>query len=395
DARDPLSPGGRYLTFDANHDGERALAAAYDPGQQLLRGRIAFHQDWSKVPVGRHGVAAGPAFDATACSTCHVETASRQPSLQAPLVARTTWRQHQLTYGEQINLHHVESPAVSVVDIDYETVAFRYPNGDERELRKPVAHARLGDQRIPVSLRAAPLLFGWGLIEHADREIIRHFDDPDDRNGDGISGRMVRSASVDRRAESRLGFLGWKSAHASLEEQIGAALANDMGVLSRAICANCLEEISAGDLRALTEFVSHIGVPERRAQVSRRGQDLFGLTGCSDCHIPALLTNEDAPPAFARQLIWPYSDLMLHDLGEGLADAGDLADRREWRTAPLWGIGIVERRYPERGFLHDGRARTVEEAILWHGGEAGMARQRFVDLDETDRALLLGFVRSR
>ena len=125
------------------------------------------------------------------------------------------------------------------------------------------------------------------------------------------------------------------------------------------------------------------------------GQHLFGIVGCADCHVTVLKTrgaDEDGP--LAGQLVWPYSNLMLHDMGPALAEPGGAADASEWRTAPLWGLGVVETHVPERGFLHDGRARTIEEAILWHGGEAEHSRQRFVALTAGEREALLAYVRS-
>jgi len=250
-------------------------------------------------------------------------------------------------------------------------------------------------ERIPVGLRAAPLLFGWGLIEQTETTMLEHFHDPEDANGDGISGRLVRPRGTPSDAGAKIGFLGWKNGQASLRAQIAGALANDMGVLSATACESaCAPEISERELDQLTDYVRYIGVPDRRPDRSRRGQDLFGLAGCSDCHVSVQLTTSGESGPLSGQLIWPYSDLMLHDMGEALADPGNDPDRREWRTAPLWGVGLVEERFPLRGFLHDGRARNLEEAILWHDGEARRARDVFASLPRRDREALLGFVRS-
>ncbi|MEO0972629.1 MAG: di-heme oxidoredictase family protein, partial [Pseudomonadota bacterium] len=237
------------------------------------------------------------------------------------------------------------------------------------------------------------------LLQHVDQRRLPPFHDPEDHNRDGITGRaaVIRDACTGRR---KLGLLGWKGTHASLESQISAALHNDMGVESPNPCQEdpVAFEFSAQELSAVTEFVRYLAVPAHRRDENRgrtdEGERLFGRIGCGDCHVPILLTRDDGPPPLASQTAWAYTDLMLHDMGADLADPGDGAMAREWRTAPLWGVGLVEARYPERGFLHDGRAESLEDAILWHGGEARPARSRFTALPLADREVLLDFVRA-
>ncbi|MEM7232749.1 MAG: di-heme oxidoredictase family protein, partial [Planctomycetota bacterium] len=153
------------------------------------------------------------------------------------------------------------------------------------------------------------------------------------------------------------------------------------------------------DLMALVTFYTHtLGVPARRDwedETVRDGKRLFLESGCSSCHIPTLETgiNEDFPE-LSEQLIHPYTDLMLHDMGDDLADGRSEFDAsgNEWRTPPLWGIGLVETVNNHTFFLHDGRARSLEEAILWHGGEAEASKQMFMNLDRSDREALIRFL---
>ncbi|MEM7612235.1 MAG: di-heme oxidoredictase family protein [Pseudomonadota bacterium] len=265
---------------------------------------------------------------------------------------------------------------------------FTYADGTVRQLRRPVAYAQTRNgEEIPVGLRIAPLLFGWGLLDAVDHEMLKHFHDPDDKNRDGISGRL---RNRDQGAGGVAPALGWKASHEDLDEQIASALSNDIGVNHTPDAI----EVTDAELQAIGNFVRSLGVPNRRSGATDRGRDLFGLTGCTSCHITALLTRQDMPIEYSDQLIWPYSDFMLHDMGPGLADPGDAEDASEWRTAPLWGIGYAEAFLPERGFLHDGRAANIEEAILWHGGEAETSVRAFSQLSASDRALLLSYVRA-
>ncbi len=387
-------PGGKHLTFPAGPVAGQPLLRAAEHRSLPADGAALFYRDWLKT-VGSDGPLAGPDLDASSCPACHVETAVRAPGtvpVQAPPIARPAWPADAARYGPQLRTRRNDRrPAQATVRIAQSFRPYHYPDGLVVTLSYPITHARTpsGD-RVAVALRAAPLLFGWGLLEHVDTEMLSHLHDPDDRNEDGISGRLAQAG-----AGSAPGLFGWKGAHASLREQIAAALASDIGVLSQAHCQTpCDAEISPAELDALTAYVRHLGVPERRGRADARGERLFGTTGCSGCHVPALLTHRSGETAFADQLIWPYSDLLLHDMGPALADPGGRADAREWRTAPLWGLGVIEAAIPERGFLHDGRARSIEEAILWHGGEAAPARKRFARLPPAERRALLEFVRS-
>jgi CxxC motif-containing protein (DUF1111 family) len=243
--------------------------------------------------------------------------------------------------------------------------------------------------------------------------------DPDDRDGDGISGKMQL---VRKGGEVRLGRFGWKAENPSVRAQSAGAFAGDIGIsspdapFSHGDCTEaqtgCLAlqtgvQPRLGDTEApdpvldlVTFYSQNLAVPARRnvddMQVLR-GKELFYRAGCASCHTPKFVTRRDAgQKAHAFQLIWPYSDFLLHDMGEGLADGQQvgLADGSEWRTPPLWGIGLTQTVSGHTFFLHDGRARNLTEAILWHGGEARDARDGFAAMQAGERAALIAFLES-
>jgi CxxC motif-containing protein (DUF1111 family) len=299
---------------------------------------------------------------------------------------------------------------------------FVYPDGGSVRLRRPElgfdgwAYGSL-DPDTQLGLRNSPPLYGLGLLERISDEDLLAAADPDDVDGDGISGRPNLVWDPERR-RTVVGRFGLKANQATLRSQVAAALRDDLGitnpVFAEEVCTaaqpECLAapdgrgrdgvEIANQPFEAMMSFARSIGVPTRRKAehpMVLAGRERFYAAGCQDCHRPSFVTVEDRDqPHLSRQEIWPYTDLLLHDLGEDLADGRSdyQATGSEWRTPPLWGVGLARAVLRETGFLHDGRARTVEEAILWHGGEARESRDRFVRLDERQRRQLLSFVRS-
>ena len=238
--------------------------------------------------------------------------------------------------------------------------------------------------------------------------------DPDDADGDGISGRPNMVWDI-RRSEVVLGRFGWKANEPTVEQQAAAAFLGDIGITSTLFpeencpaaqdaCAAApnggTPEIPDERLAQVEFYVQTLAVPAMRNVDDprvRRGAELFVQTGCAACHRPRHVTGDDHPVEPLRnQTIFPFTDLLLHDMGEGLADGrpDGLATGREWRTPPLWGIGLVEVVNRHTMFLHDGRARSLEEAILWHGGEGQAARDQFMALTRDERDALLQFLRS-
>lgn len=254
--------------------------------------------------------------------------------------------------------------------------------------------------------RLSPHLAGMGLLEAVSDEAILALEDPDDLDGDGISGRAAR-------LDAGIGRFGWKAVQPTLSTQSGAAFAGDMGISSpghpddctptQLACRNAPHggdpETRASDLDAVGFFMRYLGVPAaRRAHddaVIRRGHALFEHVGCASCHRQTLRTSATAANDVRDVTFHAYTDLLLHDLGPALADpiGEGVAAPAEWRTPPLWGLGLVEQD-PRARFLHDGRAANLREAIEWHGGEAARARERFGALSPADAEALLKFVRS-
>jgi CxxC motif-containing protein (DUF1111 family) len=264
-------------------------------------------------------------------------------------------------------------------------------------------------------------MIGLGLLEAVAEADLLARADPDDADGDGITGRpnLVWSEAEGRVA---MGRFGWKAGQSGVDEQAAAAMAGDIGIANplapypagdctpaQAACMAAPTGATAryDDLEAPAEVMDlvsyysrHLAVPARRdpgAPEVLSGKRLFYEAGCIACHTPKHATARDAAdPALRGQLIWPYTDLLLHDMGEGLADGRPegVADGREWRTAPLWGIGLTETVNGHTYFLHDGRARSLSEAILWHGGEAEKSKERFRTMSAADRAALLAFLGS-
>jgi CxxC motif-containing protein (DUF1111 family) len=252
------------------------------------------------------------------------------------------------------------------------------------------------------SLRVAPPLLGLGLLEAVPESTITALSDPDDANGDGISGRVHWLSGAD--GQRRLGRFGWKAISSSVRDQSADAYQQDMGLTTPATPASNLDsagqpaDISNQELDLVTYYSQTLGAPRTAMAASsavvRRGQRLFEDLNCAACHVPALQTgsrSDAVVQAIRDQTIWPYTDLLLHDMGPGLNDgvAEQGALSGEWRTAPLWGLGLTQKINPQATFLHDGRARSVEEAILWHGGEADASRQAFLALAKPQRQALL------
>jgi CxxC motif-containing protein (DUF1111 family) len=272
-----------------------------------------------------------------------------------------------------------------------------------------------------LSPRIAPPMIGVGLLEAIPEEHIRAHADPDDKDKDGISGRAAEVWSVEGNKVA-LGRFGWKAGKASVREQAASAFAGDMGLSSplaptpsgdctqaQPVCLNAPNgnterdggfEVSPKLFDHVVFYSQNLAVPPRRnfndPEVNR-GKALFYALGCQSCHTPSFTTGAvKDQPHLSNQKIWPYADLLLHDMGEGLADNRPEggADGREWRTPPLWGIGLTKLVSGHTLFLHDGRARNLEEAILWHGGEAQAARDGYAALPKADREALIKFVES-
>ena len=278
-----------------------------------------------------------------------------------------------------------------------------YEDGTEYSLRRPrVTLERLDGEPLSAdmmtSLRQPPPVFGLGLLEAIDAETLEAWEDPDDVDGDGISGRVNRVWDV-RTGAAEVGRFGHKANQPNLIQQVAAAYFNDMGVTSPIFPADDGSEdidLDTVDLAAFYTQTLAVPAPARLSRDAEAGKLLFRRYGCASCHVTQVETGDHELSVLAGQPIQPYTDLLVHDMGEGLTDGRPdfLADEREWRTAPLWGLGLVQTVQPGSGYLHDGRARTIEEAVLWHGGEAEATREQFRSAPAQDRAALLDFLGS-
>lgn len=265
-----------------------------------------------------------------------------------------------------------------------------------------------------MSARVAPPMIGLGLLEAIPEETILNWAKQQASIDDGISGRANQVWSVETQ-QTTVGRFGWKAGQPTLNQQNAAAFNGDVGLTTSLFTAeNCSQnqsicnelpnggkpEVSDKILGFVEFYTQHLAVPQRRnvddPQVVK-GQQLFANSGCESCHkVDVTSAKVDDKPALSEQIIHPYTDLLLHDMGEGLADnRGEfIANGQEWRTPPLWGIGYTEEVNGHTYFLHDGRARNLMEAVLWHGGEAENSKQTVLKFNKQERDALIAFLQS-
>ncbi len=389
----------------------------------------------------------GPLYNARSCQRCHIKDGRGHTpanaednavslflrvSILGGFDAKTADIEGYLatlpdpTYGRQLQDFAVQGhPAEYRLDVTYTEEPITLSGGETVSLRHPTyVAADLGygpmHPDAMISPRIAPQMIGLGLLESIPAADILANADPEDADGDGISGRanIVWSLEFD---QPMLGRFGLKAGTPTVRHQSAAAFSGDIGISSPLFpngageCTpaqqDCLTaphgdgdvrvtEVDATGMDLITFYSSNLGVPARRnvddPQVLR-GKELFYQTGCISCHTPSFVTHRQEPEtAQSFQLIWPYSDMLLHDMGEGLADHRPeaRATGTEWRTPPLWGIGLTEQVSGHSNFLHDGRARSLMEAILWHGGEAQAMRDTVIEMSKHDRDDLIAFLES-
>lgn len=448
---EPLPGGAGTSRKRPNQDAFSQFSANLSFEQQATfkLGNALFRKLWVSAPSSTQASdGLGPLFNARACQSCHLKDGRGHPPegnpdatsmfLRLGRQARTDEERAKVAnhlalnfpdpvYGGQ--LQDLAVPGLAAegkMTISYTEMPVTLKDGTSLSLRKPdygVKDLSFGplDPDTTLSPRVTPQMIGLGLVEAIHPADILALADPDDADHDGISGKasLVPEAATGLTA---LGRFGWKAQTPTVREQSANAFAGDIGISTPEVpqshgdCtsaeAACLAmptgvQARLGDVEApppvmdLVAFYSrNLAVPARRnveEPVVLAGKKLFYDSGCIACHHPKFVTRRDAgDKAQAFQLIWPYSDFLLHDMGEGLADGQQvgMATGTEWRTPPLWGIGLTQKVNQHSFFLHDGRARNLTEAILWHGGEAQASRDRFADLPADDRAALIRFVES-
>ena len=447
--------------FEANSGGAGSVAAsgagAFSHANAALPkargldfelGRAMFEKLWVSAPAStKASDGLGPLYNARSCASCHVNDGRGRPPSgpddkplaltlhlagpATPMAAMSGIEGWQATapdpyYGAQLQTFATGGLAAEgrlrvswdeheVTLADGETVSLRAP----RTALDNLAHGPLAPDAM-TSPRIAPPMIGLGLLEAIPALDILAREDPDDADGDGISGRANIVWSPEH-GRPMLGRFGLKAGSATVAQQSAKAFANDIGISSPAFPApwgDCTpaqtecraaphgdgdargHEIDAEALAITVLYASNLAVPTRRDLDDPevlRGKALFHAAGCAGCHTPKHVTHRiEGAPHKSFQLIWPYTDLLLHDMGPGLADgfAEGRATGQEWRTPPLWGIGLTAATLGETSFLHDGRARSLLEAILWHGGEAEAARDAVAAMEKADRDALIRFLES-
>lgn len=434
-ASDPALSGGAVTVFDTTHDAFSLPSPNLSDEHRtsFFVGNSYFNQNWVIAPASvdtRDGL--GPLFNARSCSGCHFKDGrSRPPEAGEPFstaILRVSIPGRGAhgepvpdpVYGDQIQGNAVPGvPREADVVADYETVTGRFADGEPYELRRPRYRLeRLGFGPTAPSLltspRVAPAMIGVGLLEAVAERDVRAHVDPSDADRDGISGRVnvVWDATANRAA---IGRFGWKAEQPTVRQQTAGALRGDMGITTSLFASEnhtdkespCDAQPNGGSpeasdriLDSVARYARTLGVPARRSvldPIVRRGEAAFERARCGSCHTPSLLTGPVADiPELANQPIHPYTDLLLHDMGEGLADRRPTfeADGGEWRTAPLWGVGLVATVNGHTFLLHDGRARNIAEAVLWHDGEARAAKGAFVSMPRAERDALVAFLSS-
>jgi CxxC motif-containing protein (DUF1111 family) len=432
---DPNS-GGATTVHDGTRNAYSQPAANLDVEQraEFFIGNAFFNSPWVVAPASagaRDGL--GPMFNARSCDACHNNDGRGRPPQRAderpislviqfatPTPGSNNEPGSDPHYGANLNPFAIGGvPAEGTVRIEHREIHGKYADGTEYALLAPqyrfeeLAYGAL-EKETQFSPRVAPSVFGVGLLEAIAETQLLEYSDPDDSNRDGISGRPNRVWDHVRK-ENVVGRIGWKANQPDVAHQTAGAFSAEIGMTSSlrpdANCTNiqlaCIDAPDGGSPEVSDEIFAHmvryqhmLGVPVRRnvgdAQV-KRGAQLFLAAGCAACHRPTFVTPQnEAEPWLSQQTIHPYSDLLLHDMGPDLADGRNdfEATGSEWRTAPLWGIGLQHTVNGHTLLLHDGRARNASEAILWHGGEGERAKEAFRTLSKKDRDALLAFLNS-
>lgn len=427
--------GGETTFFNATEEafGFSAPNLTFDEQGDFGIGNSFFRQSWVTAPASttaRDGL--GPFFNAVSCSSCHFKDGRGRAPLFDGETAHGLLLRLSTTgtaangsafadpiYGGQMQDNAILGQTLKGrFNIVYQDINETLADGTIIVLRKPIYQFNsLGygplAADVKVSPRVANQMIGLGLLEAIDESTLLAFADANDANNDGISGRpnYVHDFASNTK---KMGRFGWKANQPNVRQQVAAAFLGDIGITSSLFPdENCppgvdcntipnggSPEITDANLDRVALYSSTLAVPARRNYTDQNvleGKQIFEKIKCTSCHIPKVVTGKThAITALRNQTIRPYTDLLLHDMGAGLADnAPDYeASGNEWRTQPLWGIGLIFTVNGHTNLLHDGRARNVTEAILWHGGEAEKSKNSFKQLTSADRNKLLDFINS-
>lgn len=395
---------------------------------QRSQGASVFNQPWLIAPSQAQPEfdGLGPLYNALSCGACHLlDGRGDMPESNLPLrsaIVRLSVTDDQgrvadePRYGVQLQTEGI--PGVSAeaqLSVRWVEQSSTWLDGERVSLRSPQLQVRaLGygplAEGTMTSLRMAPSITAVGLLESVPESALLAIAQEQLTQGQGVHGQPNRVWDLAAHREV-LGRFGWKANQPSVRQQTQVALHEDMGITSslllasncmpeQSACASAIEggrpEISDELLDALVAYQLSLSPPQPATTQASEGSALFDRIGCSSCHRPALPVDARAASALGASDIHPYTDLLLHDMGDGLADGrpDGLASGRQWRTAPLWGLGLAPKIRPHALYLHDGRARSLTEAILWHGGEAAEAVRRYRELDAAQRRILLAYLSS-
>jgi CxxC motif-containing protein (DUF1111 family) len=425
---DPRLSGGSATVFLAN---AKAFGSAIDGLNSYdafmhSTGDLLFNQTFVSAPAPLYG-GLGPIYNNVSCVSCHHNDGKGTPTLgniTSSLLTRISIPGADINndaigipgFGTQLQDKAIAGKmAEAKVSITYSEATYTFPDGEVALLRTPQYTFNNAYEALPsaysVSVRLAPPVFGLGLLALIPETTLLQFADPNDADGDGISGR-ANYVYHPLLKKLMIGRFGLKANTADLYTQVAAAYHQDMGITTTAFSRESSwgqlqyddrsddPELADSLLQATVFYVQTLAVPARRNvtdETVKRGAQIFNQLQCNACHKSNIITGVDIRlPVLSNQRIHPYTDLLLHDMGAGLADnrTDFLATGTEWRTPSLWGIGLLTKVNGTAFYLHDGRARTVTEAILWHGGEAEKAKNNFTQLSKSDREALLKFIQS-
>lgn len=429
-------PGGEQTSFvfTENAFGQPAPGLTGPDANYFYTGNSLFNQNWVAAPASttaRDGL--GPTLNAHNCSACHFKDGRGRPPVYYDELATGFLIRLSITgddgnggpnpdpnYGGQLNDMGVFGISrEGQVMITYSEEPGQFKDGSSYSLNVPnytFPELNFGalSSDIMFSPRVGPQMIGLGLLEALSEADILANADENDLDGDGISGKPNYVWSIESNS-MELGRFGWKANVPDIKQQVAGAFNGDMGITTTLFpnnhcpgpqtdCSNAPNggepELSDENLDKVVLYSSNLAVPGRpdySDQEVLKGKQLFYEINCIACHVPSYITGSHATfPHLSNQKIWPYTDLLLHDMGPELADGRSdyLANGNEWRTPPLWGIGLFETVNGHTHYLHDGRARNLNEAILWHGGEAENSKEAYRSLSKQERDLVLKFLNS-
>ncbi len=404
------SPGGTATVIYDEAEPFMKVSTAIDENEiaTVSQGRELFIAHWFPAPSSRSTLdGLGPLYNANACSSCHISDGRVAPYKNNGELDQSFLFRIGNESGEAHPIYGGQLQTQSTVGVPEVTI--KWVQNSVTSKIDFLTTPDLSTESYNLGPRIAPHLVGMGLLNLVTEDTILEYADPDDLNKDGVSGR---AHWVLEENKYHIGKFGWKAINSTLRTQNSGAMYQDMGLTSpvhpnenctseQEICSSEANggspEVSEESLMSIVNFMTALGVPQRRIEnqnIFDEGAHIFESIGCASCHRSTMVTGvSNKFKSLSRQTIYPYTDLLLHDMGDGLSDGVKEKDAtaREWRTPPLWGIGIVEQKAGSR-FLHDGRAVNLQEAIEQHGGEAQQARDKFIQLDSAQLKSLMQFL---